>query len=89
MNHKDTIGRERQTRRQRGEREEERLKESQGCNRKERDRLTGKGGRLAERKRDSLTHKDTVGSERDRLPGKGGRQRGRETGRQKRMRETG
>ncbi len=38
-----------------GDREEERLNESQGFNRKQRDHLTGKGGRQKRRETDSLT----------------------------------
>jgi hypothetical protein len=74
MNPKDTREmRETGSQAKGGDREEERLNESQGYNRKERDRLAGKGE--TERTRDKETYTD----ERDRLAGKGGRQRRRET----------
>ncbi len=74
MNHKGTIERrETGSLAKEGDREEERLNESQGYNRKERDRLTGKGE--TERTRDKETNTD----ERDRLAGKRGRQRRTET----------
>ncbi len=58
MNHKDTIGRrETGSLAKGGDREEERLNESQGYNRKERDRLAGKGWRQRRRETDSLTEK--------------------------------
>jgi hypothetical protein len=50
MNHKPTIGRrETGSLAMEGDREEERLNESQAYNRKERDRLAGKGGRQRRR----------------------------------------
>ncbi len=50
MNHKGTIGRrETGSQAKEGDREEERLNESLGYNRKERDRLKGKGRRQRRR----------------------------------------
>ncbi len=50
MNHKDTIERrETGSLAKEGDREEERLNESQAYNREERDRLAGKGGRQRRR----------------------------------------
>ncbi len=55
MTHKDTIGRrETGSLAKEGDREEERLNDSQGFNRKERDQLAGKGE--TERKRDRETN---------------------------------
>jgi hypothetical protein len=60
MNHKATIGRrETGSLAKEGDREEERLNESQGYNRKERDWLAGK--EETEKKRDWMNHKATIG----------------------------